>query len=148
MVEKIDVDGLSRLVELPASALESEIYGRWTQALSSADELCKNAGLVAESNTKTIFSLVLPAVVVPDGSLWIVEYGNEGAVTSGPAAVASTTVFVNHEIVVRPRNNWMNLSHVHFFTFSALRRFLGELHTDSWSDWFPSSAAEHQPPVH
>lgn len=134
---------------VPGSALESEIYNRWTQALSSADELCKKAALVAENNTRVISTLVLPLVVVPDGSLWIAEYGTDGAIISGPAAVPSATLFVNHEVVVRPQNNWMNLTHVHFFTFSGLRRFLAELHTaGSWSDWFPSSATEHKPPVH
>lgn len=133
---------------VPASALESEIYSRWTQALSSADELCKAAGLVAENQTKVISTLILPLVIVPDGSLWTVEYGNDGAIASGPLAVPSATMFVNHEVVVRPKNNWMNLTHVHFFTFSGLRRFLAELHTGPWSDWFPASATQHQPPVH
>lgn len=50
---------------------DAEIYGKWSQALSSADDLvamCPDDGKSKECNYS--FSSVIPVLVVPDGTLW------------------------------------------------------------------------------
>ena len=133
-----------------ASALESEIYNRWAQALASADELCKNAALASEGGPLMTCTFILPAVVVPDGTLWTVQYNNVGSFGSGPVPSTYATMFVNHEVVVAPNTCWMNLSHIHFFTLTGLRKFLADLlrPKNTWEEWFPASAEAHRPRVH
>jgi hypothetical protein len=136
----------SKLV--PASDKESDVYGRWSQALASAGDLCKEAAFVGGNTGKVHESIVLPAVIVPDGSLWTVEYNKDGTIFEGPKAAKSATFFVDHEITIVPKNLWTNLSHVHFFTLTGLREFLAPLNRFPSTDWFPTSAERHQPPVH
>jgi hypothetical protein len=128
---------------------DSDIYGRWAQALASADELCKEAIAATDHLQRQVCTVVLPVVVVPDGTLWMAEYREDGTMT-GPVQSDSTTLFVNHEIVVVPRNHWMKLGHVHFFTLKGLEGFMMTLTAKgaSWEEWFPSSAEHYAPPVH
>lgn len=138
-------DGKKGLVH--SSSLESEIYNRWSQALASADELCKAAAIsVAGQHEKE--TVILPIVVVPDGTLWQAEYKADGTLAEPPAQVDATNLFLNHEVVVRPHNNWMNLSHVNFYTLTGLDQFLRDLPNFQWSEWFSASAEAHTPPVH
>jgi hypothetical protein len=132
------------------SAIESEIYNRWAQALASAHELCREALSDGDQKQLPACAVVLPAVVVPDGTLWTVEYDGEGSFGSGPVETPSTTFFVNHEVVVVPKNCWMNLSHVHFLTVRGLRDFVEDLRRpeNSWEQWFPANAERYRPKVH
>lgn len=131
-----------------SAPLESEIYNRWTQALASADELCKSAA-ISTTRRPELETVIMPLVVVPDGTLWIIEYDAEGRQVGRPELSDATNLFLNHEVVVRPHNNWMNLSHVNFYTLTGLDVFLGGLvKNDAWGDWFISTAVAHTPPVH
>jgi hypothetical protein len=127
---------------------ETEIYQRWVQALASADALCKAAAV--QDGRDTVFqTVVLPMVVVPDATLWTVNYDATGAVVGAPTPTEATTLFFNHEVVVVPNNHWTNFGHVHFFTLTGFHQFLAEQTVArSWNDWFPTTAVQHQPPVH
>lgn len=129
--------------------LESEIYNRWTQALASANDLCKQSGLAGSGQNTKVLTAILPIVVIPDGSLWVVDYDNMGNAAT-PCAADTTTLFLNHEVVVHERNNWMNLTHIHFFTLTGLRLFLATLQNpaNTWNTWFSDVAKPHKPPVH
>jgi hypothetical protein len=135
-----------RLVQ--ASDKESDIFGRWSQALASSADLCREAAWAGESSEKVHDTLIIPAVVVPDGSLWTVEYNSDGTVREEPKMAQATTIFVNHEITIVPRNLWINLSHVHFFTLAGVRDFLRSDGRFPQTDWFPATAESHQPQVH
>jgi len=143
----------NRLV--PAAGRESDIYERWNQALSSADELCKGAVRVETLSgqllprARLISTLILPGFVIPDGRLWQVQYGATGEIEKGPEAVEGTTVFVNHKVTVIPQNLWMRISHVHFWTFTGLQNFLAGLTQPGtyWDDRFGHGMTAYQPPV-
>ena len=132
-----------------ARDLESEIYNRWTQALASANDLCKQAGLAGSGQNAKVLTAILPIVVIPDGSLWVVDYDEKGNAAT-PCVSDSTTLFLNHEVVVQDRNNWMNLTHIHFLTLTGLRSFLATLQNpaNTWNTWFSDVAKPHKPPVH
>ncbi len=133
---------------ISSAPLESEIYNRWTQALASADELCKSAA-ISSTRHPELETVILPLVVVPDGTLWTIEYDTEGKPIGPPTLSEATNLFLNHEVVVRPHNNWMNLGHVNLYTLTGLKVFLGGLAKNHvWADWFISTAVAHTPPVH
>ena len=136
--------------QIAKTGKESEVYDRWTQALASAHDLCKAALTAAKKPDQVTRSLILPGVVVPDGTLWAAEYEIDGELMEGhPKPVDSATLFLNHEIEVKPHNNWMNISHLHFWTLNGLRGFLESLANvkASWDEWFPASVKRHEPSV-
>jgi len=124
---------------------EGDIYKRWSQALASAVDPAKSA-----ANNTGVQTAVLTAVVIPDGSLWQMFYDDKGNLQDKPKLVESSTLFVGHEVVLDPRNLWMKLSHVQFFTVSGLDRFLANLTptTADWNEWFPDKAERYTPTVH
>jgi hypothetical protein len=139
-------DSAKRLI--PANEKEFDIYGRWSQAVASASDLCHEAAFIGENTGKIHCSIILPVVVVPDGCLWTVEYAKDGSIVGVPTLTNATTFFVNHEITIVPKNLWTNLSHVHFFTLTGLKEFLVPLRRVPTQDWFLNTARRHQPPVH
>jgi hypothetical protein len=124
---------------------EADIHKRWSQALASAVDPAKSA-----ATNGTIQTAVIPAVVVPDGSLWQMFYDEKGDLQGEPEQVDSTTFFVGHEIELMPRNLWMKLSHVQFFTIAGLNKFLANLTTTTanWNEWFPDQTERYTPPIH
>jgi hypothetical protein len=124
---------------------EADIYKRWSQALASAADPAK-----AAATNQNVQTVVIPAVVVPDGSLWEVFYDEIGNIQDEPKLVDETTFFVGHEVVLEPGNLWIKLSHVQFFTVAGLNRFLASLTptTADWNEWFPDKAERYSPPVH
>jgi hypothetical protein len=123
---------------------ESEIYDRWAQALSSAVELGTSATLLAKHLSVTsVFSAVLPMVVVPNGMLWRAIYDNHGALISEPTEVDECAFFVGREIVVagpkgKPWFQKFTFSHVHFLTVDGLKSFLSKMVSDTaaWGSLF------------
>ncbi len=124
---------------------EADIYKRWSQALASAVDPARSAA--SNANVQTA---VIPAVAVPDGSLWQMFYDEKGELQDKPTLVESSTLFVGHEVLLELRNLWMRLSHVQFFTVTGLNRFLAKLTTTTadWNEWFPDKAERYTPPVH
>ena len=128
---------------------ETDIYKRWSQALASAVEMCVSAINLGSEQVMEIEPAVVPAVVVPDGTLWEMAYNEDGTLDGEPKETDATTVFVNHKVELVARNFWMRLSHVNFWTVSGLDRFLAGLHGSpaNWDQWFPSRDYPYTPPV-
>ncbi len=124
---------------------ETDIYKRWSQALASAVDPSKEA-----LTDGVLETAVIPAVVVPDDSLWQVSFDENGNVQDKPKLVEMVSIFVGHEVVLKSKSLWMKLSHVDFFTISGLSRFLAHLMntTADWNEWFPDCASRYEPPVH
>lgn len=123
---------------------ESEVYERWTQALSSAVELAKSATKLAKHLSMTsVLSAVLPMVVVPNGALWRAVYDNTGRIASDPNPIDQCEFFIGREIeVAGPKGNpWFEtftFSHVHFVTVDGLNSFLATMIPDgpAWRNLF------------
>ncbi len=133
---------------VPARDKESEVYDRWSQAVSSAHELCRQAIDAKGVDGSPCHTVILPGVVVPDGTLWSVQYDSEGNCGSGPVHCISVELFLNHEVEIEPENHRLNLSHVHFWTISGFKRFLDKLTAKGaeWNEWFPTVVRMHTPP--
>jgi hypothetical protein len=77
---------------------DTEIYEKWSQALASAVDLVDAAGRNATVATNQhVFTFVLPVVVLPDGSLWKVEYNVNGKIIQVPQRSTQVEFFVAHK---------------------------------------------------
>lgn len=121
---------------------ESEIYGRWSQALASANDLCKAApryGLGPAPDRAT--TMTIPCVVVPDGTLWACFYDSDGNLKSDPVPRDEVHFFVNHAIEVNLLlfDDKVALTHIHFLTVTGLKTFIEDLNANVphiWNRWF------------
>lgn len=130
---------------------ESDIYDRWTQAVNSAFDLCRDA---IEATLRDDFGqVVLPVVVVPDETMWEVGYDSSTCAPSTPKAVDEVRYFIGQKVPVplppHTQNHAGNrlifqLSHVHFFTLRGIGQFLAKLSAAGadWDEWFPEGAQE------
>jgi hypothetical protein len=110
-------------------ASDSTIYEKWAQALSSAYDLVERAERDAERGDHTVYlSIVLPLLVVPDGTLWRVIYDRLGARKGDPAQVDRISYFVNrtHSIRDVQSNLEYTMSHLEVVTMRGLTEFVGK----------------------
>lgn len=73
---------------------DSELYDKWTQALASAADLVdvmKNVSVPDKAKDYPTLVFVMPVLVVPDGSLWAVDYEEDG--TRGKPQQVGEAVF-------------------------------------------------------
>jgi hypothetical protein len=98
---------------------DSEIYDRWSQALASSHDLA--LGAVLNRPPAKTFTFVMPLVVVPDNSLWIVSYNNEGSIRGNPMQVEQCEFYVDQKL---PVGLPFVLTHIHFVTLKGLSQML------------------------
>lgn len=115
---------------------DSEIYDKWSQALSSATELITDA---TKSNPEHLIEhkihslhFILPIVVVPDDTLWTVDYEDDGS-SSGPARVVSEISYFVDRGYMPANMKPFRCSHVHFVTESKLTEFIWQTLNDTAS---------------
>jgi len=118
----------------------SDIYDRWAQALASSVELAEGARSFANEMYQHWASLVLPVVVVPDGSLWSVAYNAKGTIDVNPTMVGECEFFVGRKLELGPLP--FSLTHIHFVTVSGLESLLSRFwkHHRAWEWIFPAGA--------
>lgn len=132
------------------------IYGKWSQSLSSSVDLCNQLNKLLRQNKPEVNSLVLPVVVVPDGSLWRAQYDSFGSLIGSPEQVQEVTYYSHYRVkysydltvggVTTEAKAYGYLSHVHFLTLSGIELFLSDfVERDEVLDkWFPANATFHQ----
>jgi hypothetical protein len=109
---------------------DSDVYAKWSQALSSAHDLtylaCRDG---VERTQDTALSLVFPIVVVPNARLWTTEYDDEGNRVQNPKSVDRCSYFVDlsYEHHVGLRWNHYTISHIEFTTMTGLMAFIDEV---------------------
>jgi hypothetical protein len=118
---------------------DSSVYDKWAQAVSSADELVDRAANAYERFAVPVLAaLVLPILVVSDGTLWVADYSEQGILERGPLQVDETTMYLGHAYQ-RPLGASYVVSHLHIYTrrgFDAFLHELGEDRRDVWSNVF------------
>jgi hypothetical protein len=120
----------------PITQGDSEVYDKWSQALGSAIALVQNAcDLSRRRSLQSIFTAVLPVVVVPDGTLWKIEYKQDGSVVSQPSAIEACSLFISKTITVGlPQfEHRFVFSHLHFFTLTGFTSFLSKMAVNDWA---------------
>ncbi len=119
---------------------DGEVYDKWTQALSSIEDLITEAGDLGESTGGISQNILLPILVVPDNMLWKVNYDIDGNKVSEPQKVNRSSLYIGQEYFIKtiPQTKF-NISHLEFVTFSGIEELLKEIEPDNLS-WFAESA--------
>lgn len=106
---------------------DSEIYDKWVQALASGDGLAIIPS--GKPSNSREWRVVLPIVVVPDGTLWQVDYDDKGTMSKEPYQVNSSQYYVGHEYAIQlgTRTFRYLASHVEFKTFTGLSEYAHEI---------------------
>jgi hypothetical protein len=118
------------------SASDSDIYEKYTQALSSMDELVQVAAreLRPQRAAPGLSRAFLPIVLVSDGALWVADYSPSAQLISDPRREADETTFYlgwNYELPnpqdpIHPAT--FTISHLHIMTRRRLPEFLNQIH--------------------
>lgn len=115
-------------------ANDSELYEKWGQCISSADDLVRRTYHDGEDGEMLYVSTVIPFVVVPNDRLWIATYDNDGKLTSAPEPMNRCSCFIGKDYEMdKLAGARMTLSHVEIVTFNGMRAFV-EDHLKSRED--------------
>ena len=110
------------------STNDTELYEKWGQCLSSANDLVKRVYSDGSNDEAPYLSAVVPFVVVPNGRLWTVMYDGNGTRADDPKETSRVSCFINKDY--RMGNQFagatMWLSHMEIVTFDGLKTFVEE----------------------
>lgn len=108
---------------------DADIYEKWSQALASSVELATYAGSLSNG-----FSFIMPLVVVPDNSLWIANYKDDGTIDGDPTLTDQCDFYVDHEIKIGIVARLV-ITHIHFVTLKGLSRLLDDFTSEQTWMW-------------
>jgi hypothetical protein len=126
-------DQVGRSLNGEILATDSEVYDKWAQALSSADDLTYLAFTDGMDRTGDwALSLVFPVLVVPNGRLWVTHYDAGGSRTTDPIQTDQCSFFVNFDYFHRSglTGDEYTVSHLEFVTQNGICQFVEELTGD------------------
>jgi hypothetical protein len=110
---------------------DSEAHGKWAQSIASA------YGLLAEAASElrdregiSVAAYVVPALVVPDGTLWAADYSAAGERLGDCAQVDEIEFYLNHAPWRVGQMFTYTISHLHFLTQRGLISFVERLRTN------------------
>ena len=109
------------------SSSDAATYERWMQAVNGARDLVE-ASATMNLGSRSVFA-ALPMLIVPDGTLWIVDYDKNGARTGKPLRVDATSLYLGHEWTSVATGGTLKhaLSHLEVCTISGLPHRVQEL---------------------
>jgi hypothetical protein len=87
---------------------------------------------------------VLPVLIVPDGTLWVADYSEEGVLQRDPSLVNEATLFVRRTYS-STFDDACVLSHLHIYTRTGIEAFLDTIahsKADFWEGLFPKRGIE------
>lgn len=104
---------------------DSEVYEKWAQAVNSAYDLIANTNRAfTEDAALKVAYVIIPAVVVPEGTLWVKDYRNDGTPASPPTQVDEATLYLDHGAWTVGQMFSFTISHLHFVTLKGLGSFI------------------------
>jgi hypothetical protein len=119
---------------------DGEVYGKWSQAVSSAFDLVSDSDTEFEKNEHGVaLSIIIPILVVNDGVLWQADYDEAGELKEGPKQVLSSEIYLGKDLWTGPMGVGYTFSHLHIYALSIFDLFLDKLtiDTDYWDTLFP-----------
>lgn len=103
---------------------DSDVFSKLTQAVSS----CRDLIDAAVSSNSLGLHAVVPVLVVPDGTLWSIEYTSAGALSEEARPVNHVTFFLGQEYPISAGvARSFHLTHLEILTLSELNRFATDL---------------------
>jgi hypothetical protein len=118
---------------------DAEVYEKWSQALGSAFDLVLSSARDYETTgTNAAATVILPLLVVPDSTLWTVDYSVEGKQQGDPKPSTSCELFIGKTIDTGLR---YAVSHLLIFTKTKFDGLLDRIATNDkyWKSIFFSS---------
>ena len=119
---------VGRAVDGTISTNDAELYEKWGQCLSSANDLVNRMYWDGDKDKGTYFSVLFPFVVVPNGRLWMVTYDNDGNRINDPVQINRCACYVNkdYEMGTTPMGGqtWLWLSHLEIVTLEGMKIFV------------------------
>jgi hypothetical protein len=141
-----------KVVENGFSATDSEIYEKYTQALTSMNEVVQEAALALRSPHAApgLARAFLPVVVVSDGALWIADY-DAGQLVADPRQTDETEFYLGWDYELpnpqAPAHTaTFTISHLHIMTRRRLPKFLEEI-SQAGQIWNQLFGSGWTPPV-
>jgi len=132
---------VGRTPQLELIGGDSEVFDKWSQAVASACELVEKAEddykVIEKDNAAT---LVLPVLVINDGTLWTAEYSEDGKLVGAPQKAEECTLYLGKDFSSGLGLTY-SFSHLMVFTKSKFDLFIRKIAQDSdyWGDTaFPS----------
>lgn len=108
---------------------DRDSYEKWSQALASAADLI-NESVAAATDGQQALSLILPVLVVADGTLWVADYSEDGTRNGVVHPADAVELFVNREyvweLVAIPEPQLYRISHLHIYTRTGFAAFVQE----------------------
>jgi hypothetical protein len=108
------------------SSKDAEVFDKWGQAIASSSQLIKRAEVLCKSLNESVqTSAVLPVLVVPDGTLWVANYSENGTLQEGPTQTDEARYFVGsvQSLGSNPQIPF-TISHLHIVTKSGYEQLL------------------------
>lgn len=131
----------ARVGRLPTGEItsnDSEIYDKWSQAVSSAYRLLEETlEEIEASPDNTGLNVILPVLIVPDERLWFAEYDDKGILVRPPAHTDRCQYYLGKNYYVKEVFHGFNygISHLEIMTTSGLKKFLDD--EGKWETIFP-----------
>ena len=118
---------VGRTIQGELTSADSESYEKWSQALSSANDLVSRAFRGCDLiQTRSCQSVVLPVLVLGDGTLWTADYSSSGSLSGPPTQAEEAELFVGRAYSAG-LNTEYKISHLHIYTRSRFREILTDL---------------------
>lgn len=103
---------------------QADVYDRWSQAVTSAKEMARKAGVFANEHERQRHrSFILPIVVVPNGLLWKATYDSTGEIKGEPTLVEECQFFIAARSDLGGNLPFV-LTHIHFVTIKGFATLL------------------------
>ena len=118
---------------------DAEVYEKWAQAIASAFDLVSQSVRDFErTDRRNAYSVVIPVLVVADGSLWTADYSEQGELLAEPSPCEECTIFIGKKISTRGVD--YEMSHLHVFTKTKFDGYLDRVTVNDkyWDLIFPS----------
>jgi hypothetical protein len=108
------------------TASDADTYEKWSQAVASAAQLVKQACTSQTQGPQLpVFTFVAPVLLVNEGTLWVVDYDQDGQ-RRKPAAATEAQLFLGQEHVVHVGEDGFSyrLNHLLIFTRNGFTAWL------------------------
>lgn len=112
-----------------------EVFDKISQAINSAKDLISDAEYLDTDIYSTYRTFICPVLVIPDNTLWQINYSDNGDVIEEPKKVKRSSYYIGKEWSIFHGSDSFSytISHLEIVTFSELELFLKEYLGDYFS---------------
>jgi hypothetical protein len=132
---------VGRSADNKISGTDADVFEKWSQALASIQDLVDDSAYQAYvQKIDAVRTIILPILVVPDGTLWAVMFDDSGAQAGKPRPTDRCSYFVDRSYTIGD-TAYFAVSHLEFVTMTGLENLMEQLIGDLAADasdrhWF------------